>query len=130
MGAVLGDNEKRGSQVRMQRYKSKVMLSGFEDIIYWSLTQYFNQDGKLIGKGYFVMIDRKEKLKIKSESQLFRRCATSSGMCLFCGELDFTHLEEHHPYPDELSDVTLTFCANCHRTIHFYTGGNRGIRRR
>ena len=56
------------------------------------------------------------------EGYLFKRIINSSGMCLICGELDFTVFHEHHIDKDRMPDFTITLCGNCHNRHHFYYG--------
>ena len=44
------------------------------------------------------------------------------GMCLFCGDIDWRHLEEHHPDKEKMPDFTVALCANCHKEIHWNNG--------
>lgn len=39
------------------------------------------------------------------------------GCCLFCGDFNPFHLENHHPF-GILSEFTITLCSNCHSEIH------------
>lgn len=57
-----------------------------------------------------------------SQAGLFKRAINSSGMCLFCGEINFIVLQEHHPFPCSLPQFTVTLCANCHAKVHFFAG--------
>lgn len=48
----------------------------------------------------------------------------SDGICLFCGEIDPTLFEEHHPDKVKMPDFKITLCANCHRKLHWFYGIN------
>lgn len=56
------------------------------------------------------------------ERCLFNRVIKTMGMCLICGEIDFTVLEEHHPDKEKMPDFKITLCGNCHNRLHFYYG--------
>ena len=73
---------------------------------------------------YFNHINKRQKYDLDT----YNNHKKSDGMCLFCGDIDFSHLQQHHLLPDELPTFSITLCANCHASLHFYTGGNKGIR--
>ena len=64
--------------------------------------------------------------KTIKERKIFRERKKTDGICLFCGETDFMVLEEHHIDKEKMPDFTVTLCANCHRRLHWFTGGNNG----
>lgn len=71
----------------------------------------------------FTMFDNDMVLR---EAKIYRERKKTAGICLFCGEMDFMVLEEHHPDKEKMPNFTITLCANCHRKLHWFTGGNNG----
>ena len=88
---------------------------GTEDFIMWYFEQYVTVQGK-INVGYF------NSSSPPSNSMLYLRAINSMGMCLFCGELDWRVLQEHHPDKIKLPNFKVTLCANCHAKLHWNYG--------
>lgn len=61
---------------------------------------------------------------------VYRKAINSLGMCLFCGDIDWRHLEEHHPDKIKLPDFTVTLCANCHADLHWNKGSYSGYKKK
>ena len=56
------------------------------------------------------------------QRQLYRNALKSAGICLICGELDFSVFEEHHIDRTKLPNFTITVCGNCHNRFHWFNG--------
>lgn len=82
------------------------------------VTWYQNVDknGNLKGGYHFI---QRERWQAKNTFTLKK---TGMGMCLFCKDIDWKHLEEHHPDKEKMPDFTITLCANCHRDVHYLNG--------
>ena len=79
-------------------------------------------------KEYQKKYRKEHKERFRAHGTFLKR-KRSDGICIFCGEINWYYLEDHHPYPNELPDTTFTLCANCHTKLHFLTGGNRHVRK-
>ena len=82
-----------------------------------------NRYGK-VGIGFLTQ--RKVRKKI-DRHEIYRKRTKSMGMCLFCGDIDWKHLEEHHVDKEKIPNLTITLCANCHRDLHYLNGSIKGI---
>lgn len=84
---------------------------------------------KIWGAGVFSTEDKTKHKKRVDESYIFNHAIRSSGMCLSngCGVIDFSMLDEHHVFGKAEDDFSITLCANHHRELHWYLGGNRRI---
>ena len=99
--------------------KSFTLLSGTEEAWYWRVSVVISPTGGFWNKGRFTI----HRIRKRGEhNQRYYRAINSMGECLFCGEIDWRVLEEHHPDKEKLPDFTVTLCANCHRKIHWDTG--------
>ena len=72
---------------------------------------------------------RKNHYKRSKENQIYNKRRKSMGICIFCGEMNWYFLEEHHPDPLKIPNFKVTLCANCHRKLHWLMGGTIMIRR-
>lgn len=99
----------------------------YENNLNWTHMQRVNKNGKILGGRFYA-----------SEITLtntYYRIINSMGICLFCGDIDWRHLEEHHPDKEKLPNFTVTLCANCHKETHWNNGSltegaKKGVRRR
>lgn len=100
---------------RIQKY----IGGGSEEGKMWTLYQYINEKGK-INSSFFAIHNRD---KNSNSNMLINKMKITAGMCLECGDIDFSHLHQHHIDKQKMPDFTITLCANCHSTLHFYRGG-------
>lgn len=107
------------------KYKHLHITNGSGDKFYWHLQQQTNEKGDILGTGSFHLTE----LKKRNYYAIFKKAINSWGMCLLCYDIDFKHLEQHHPDPIKMPDFTITLCANCHRDLHWFTGGTNNIRK-
>lgn len=109
---------------KMRIYQKTLNIAcGVEEDVRWCV-HYTVTVGGFYGIGSFTQ----RMDKHLSEDILYRKAIKSDGMCLKCKKLDFAYLQQHHPYPIEIPNFTITLCANHHSKLHFYTGGTRGVR--
>ena len=91
-----------------------------EKDIGWGLYQYIDQKGKVLKQTFNLQVGRN---KNSVDNGKFARAIHSDGLCLSCGSLDWTVLQEHHIDKEKMDDFTITLCANCHQKLHYYKGG-------
>ena len=103
-----------------QFYKQLSLMAGGNKDRNWRISVRISNKGRVLPSQIVIS---------KRTPQCFFKHIHGDGICLFCGEIDFAVLDSHHPYPDELPNFKITLCANCHRRLHFYSGGNIAIRR-
>ena len=127
-------NKDRGRR----KAKYVTLQTGSEETFHWSLSVGIREKSRVFSGAFCLASEKARKYRMEYNKkwkrrqggyQIFRNRIKSDGICLFCGEIEWCILEEHHPYPDEMSDITFTLCANCHRRLHWYMGGNQGVRK-
>ena len=96
----------------MQKTKSIILYE--EDVgpeYHYRIALRVTYDGKIKEVGY-----RAERNLIKfrnaRERALIWKIRRSSNICIFCGEIDFCCLQEHHIFGKKVDPVTITLCAN------------------
>jgi len=95
------------------------LISGNEEGWMWNVNLRIANNGTYQNKGTFFAIIPSTAGKKQFESS---RKVKGMGMCLICGDIDWRHLEEHHPDAEKMPDFTITLCANHHRQLHFDNG--------
>ena len=98
--------------------KAFTLISGNEQGWSWNIQTKIKENGSFANKGV-ITIRKRPKSKIESR---YYSAIHSLGMCLFCGEIDWRVLEEHHPDKEKMPDFTITLCANDHRRVHWDRG--------
>ena len=108
------------------RQRKTIFSFGFSEEKHWiQAMNAVDVKGKVIGIGQITQTPQRYKRDVIN----FNRARKTSGMCLLCGEIDWLVLEEHHVDPVKLPKFKISLCANCHKKIHWFTGGNTRIRR-
>ena len=90
---------------------------------YWDISVHICQNGTFKNRNQFKF----QNVKHMIERVLFHK-VIKRGVCMFCGEIDFRVLEDHHPFPNKDENLKITLCANCHSRLHWMLGGNRRIK--
>ena len=104
------------------KYKTMKISEVIEGYFNYSVHTRIDRNGYLLS---YIWFGGKRNIPIKDRTKFYKRIH-SNGICLFCPEIDFSVLEEHHPYPEKLPDFTITLCANCHARLHWYLGNRKG----
>jgi hypothetical protein len=93
----------------------------------WSLSQGVSGIGKVIGLGNYDqrLLHMEKGWESKTEYTRYKTAIQSMGMCMFCSEIDFAVLQQHHVFGRKFDDMKVTLCANCHERLHYYLGGRR-----
>ena len=88
---------------------------------YYALGVYvtIRYDGKVVSSGFNFGFDRAKR----GERSVRDKAIKSSGMCLFCNEIDWRVLVQHHVFGKRIDSFTITLCANCHAILHWNLGG-------
>lgn len=104
--------------------KTIVLTSGYEEGCIWDIEVRVLPNGSFKNKGAFSYnlkepnLARIRRWNKKNPKETYWKKIKTSGICLFCGDIDWRHLEEHHPDKEKMADLTVTVCANCHRELH------------
>lgn len=106
-----------------RNYKHLSLLTGVEDGYYWSVTQYINRDGKLIGIGSSLINDKRERRRHttlgthgKIYTGLNKRKRPES--CEVCDEP--TNRLHYHHWDDSDMNKGIWCCARCHWIVEYY----------
>ena len=86
----------------------------------YGIYQYINQYGDIYGDT--IQYHKKRAINCVDNMNA-RRAINSDGMCLICGSIDWTVLQEHHIDKEKMPNFTITLCANHHQKLHYYKGG-------
>ena len=116
---------------RKKRFKSITSISGNENDFRWMLMQRFNECGKMIGIGYFDIIDNEEKRNKKRKTELMTVSENGkpihlknlnkrdyTNQCELCGETA-KRLVYHHWNKSEPS-LGMWICQKCHWLVEFF----------
>lgn len=106
-----------------EKTKSISLIGGSINEWCWNIIITIIDNGSFHNKGKIVLLNYteqdNERRQYKRDKKAFDRAILGMGCCLFCNELDFRVLEEHHIDKEKLPNFTITLCANCHRKLHW-----------